>query len=49
MVIIQLDEGLQVMGTILESDPESVRIGMKLKVYFEPPGDGFGIPQFELA
>lgn len=47
MAIIQLDEGPQMMSNILNCDPESVCIGMKVKVCFEARGDGFRIPQFE--
>ncbi len=49
MAIIQLDEGPQMMSNVLHCDPESVRIGMKVKVCFETRGDGFKIPQFEPA
>ena len=49
MAIIQLDEGPQMMSNVLHCDPESVRIGMKVKVCFETRGDGFRIPQFEPA
>jgi hypothetical protein len=37
------------MSNLLNCDPESVRVGMPVRVCFEERAGGFKIPQFELA
>ena len=48
---VEIDEqpGLLVVGNLVEADPESVRVGMRVEVRFEPIGeDGMMLPQFAL-
>ncbi len=49
MAIIELEEGPRLMTNILHCDPQSVYIGMPVKLCFETRAGGFKIPQFEPA
>ncbi|HZS13265.1 MAG TPA: OB-fold domain-containing protein [Candidatus Dormibacteraeota bacterium] len=49
---VEIDEqpGLLVVGNLVEADPESVHVGMRVEVRFEPIGDeGMMLPQFAPA
>jgi uncharacterized OB-fold protein len=49
---VEIDEqpGVLVLGNLVEADPESVRVGMRVEVRFEPIGDdGMLLPQFAPA
>lgn len=45
VALIELDEGPSMMANILHCDAEQVKIGMAVKVTFEPRGD-VQLPQF---
>lgn len=45
IVLVELDEGVRMMANLLDCDPASIHIGMKVKAIFEPRGE-FHIPQF---
>jgi uncharacterized OB-fold protein len=44
--IIDLDEGYQMLSNIIECEPESVDIGLRVKVAFHPIGQGISYPYF---
>ena len=44
---VELEEGPKVMTNIINCDPESVRIGMKVKVTFVDATDEITVPFFE--
>jgi uncharacterized OB-fold protein len=46
---VTLDEGPSMMTNIVDCDPESVKIGQKVKVVFKPREDGSKIPCFTPA
>ncbi len=46
---IDLDEGVRMMANIVDCPPESVRIGSRVRVCFEPVSDEITLPQFTLA
>ncbi len=48
VAIIKLEEGVQLMANILNSDPAQMAVGAAVRLIFETRGDGFKIPQFEL-
>jgi len=45
---VEIDEqpGVLVVGNLVEADPESARVGMRVEVRFEPLGEGMQLPQF---
>lgn len=47
--IIQLDEGVRMAGNIHHVDPESVYVGMPVRVIFDRASDDLAIPQWEPA
>lgn len=49
LAIVELQEGPRMMANILHCPPESVHIGMAVKLCFETRAGGFRIPQFEPA
>ncbi len=46
VAMIDLDEGARMMGNITGRDPDDVRIGMRVAVWFEPIGDDLALPQW---
>ena len=49
LAYVRLDEGPVVMTNIVGVDPESVEIGQKVEVIWEPAGDTDNIPRFTPA
>ena len=49
LAIVELTEGPRLMTNILTDDVESVRVGMPVRVRFEPAGESDAIPRFEPA
>ena len=49
MAIIELSEGVKVVTNIINCDPESVEVGMPVKVTFVPVTDDITLPYFEPA
>ena len=45
---IDLDEGVRMMANIVDSPPEAVRIGSRVRVCFERVSDDIALPQFTL-
>lgn len=45
---IDLDEGIRMMANIVDSAPEAVRIGSRVRVCFEKVTDEITLPQFKL-
>ncbi len=49
LVIVEMDDGVRMMGDILNVDPDAVQIGGRVMVEFEEmPGQGV-VPRFRLA
>lgn len=46
---VTLDEGVSLMTNIVDTPPDSVKIGQKVKVVFKPREDGSKIPCFAPA
>jgi uncharacterized OB-fold protein len=46
IALIQLDEGPTMMSNVIESDPESVTMGMPVEVVFEAWNDDITVPKF---
>ena len=44
----RLDEGVRMMANIVDSPPEAVRIGSRVRVCFERVSDDIALPQFTL-
>jgi uncharacterized protein len=44
--MVDLEEGVRMMGNIVECPWEAVRIGMPVAVCFEDLGDGLRLPQW---
>jgi uncharacterized OB-fold protein len=44
--VVDLDEGPRMMTNVVGTDPEALRVGMRLEVTFEELADGFHIPVF---
>lgn len=44
---VELDEGVRLLGRVMDADPDDLAIGMRVKVGFEPVGkDGVTLPCF---
>ena len=46
MCLIDLDDGARMYGQVTGCSPEQIRIGMRVRVYFEQISDEAGIPEF---
>jgi len=46
---VTLDEGVTVMTNIVDCDPDTVRIGQRVKVKFQPSDGGPPVPMFSPA
>jgi len=49
VALVDLAEGVRVMGNVLNAEPESVRVGQAVRVTWQPLRDGRNLPQFEPA
>ncbi|MEO6322780.1 MAG: Zn-ribbon domain-containing OB-fold protein [Polaromonas sp.] len=47
VAVVQLDEGVRMMANIVDVEPQSVRIGDRVRVRFLPLDDAISLPQFE--
>ncbi|MEO8187335.1 MAG: Zn-ribbon domain-containing OB-fold protein [Burkholderiaceae bacterium] len=47
VAVVQLDEGVRMMANIVNVEPQSVRIGDRVRVRFLPLDDAISLPQFE--
>ncbi|MBD9474500.1 Zn-ribbon domain-containing OB-fold protein [Achromobacter sp. ACM01] len=48
VAMIDLDEGVRMMANIIDTPPEAVRIGSRVRVCFEQVSDEISLPQFRL-
>ncbi len=48
VAMIDLDEGVRMMANIIDTPPEAVRIGSRVRVCFERVSDEITLPQFRL-
>ncbi|MEN5066477.1 Zn-ribbon domain-containing OB-fold protein [Achromobacter aegrifaciens] len=48
VAMIDLDEGVRMMANIIDTPPEAVRIGSRVRVCFEQVSDEITLPQFRL-
>lgn len=48
VAMIDLDEGVRMMANILESPPEAIRIGARVRICFEQVSPQIALPQFRL-
>lgn len=46
LAFVTLDEGVTLMTNLVECDPNSVRIGDKVRVVFQPSQGGHAVPMF---
>ncbi len=46
VAMIELDEGPRMMSNIVECAIDTLKIGMRVEVVFEPAGEGMAIPMF---
>ena len=49
IAMVELDEGPMMLGAVTDCDPDDVRIGMPVEVYFVKPADDVGIPYWRPA
>jgi uncharacterized OB-fold protein len=49
VVLVELDEGVRLLGNMVGGDPEEVAVGMAVAVTWEPLSDGHHLVQFERA
>lgn len=49
VVLVELEEGVKVISNVVNCDPESVRIGMPVKLTFVTATEEWRIPMFEPA
>jgi uncharacterized OB-fold protein len=47
--IIELEEGVRMMSNVVQCDPDTVAIGMPVRVVFEPLTDEITLPKFRPA
>ena len=47
VALVDLDEGPRVMTNLVGVDPDDVRIGMRVRVKFEPVSEDASVPLFE--
>jgi uncharacterized protein len=48
VVLVDLAEGVRVMGNVLECAPDDVHVGMRVRVTWHPLADGRQLPQFAM-
>ena len=44
VAMVDLEEGVRMMGNVTGCDPDDVHIGMPVEVYFEEAEEGTGVP-----
>jgi uncharacterized OB-fold protein len=44
VAMVELDEGVRMMGNVVDCDPGDVHIGMEVEVTFVPADEGIGVP-----
>jgi uncharacterized OB-fold protein len=49
VVVVELTEGIRMMGNLLDADPDAVEIGQAVRVDFAPSWQGQVVPMFRLA
>lgn len=49
VAVIELDEGVAMMGNVTDVDPEAVRIGDRVQVWFADAGDRAHIPLWKVV
>lgn len=42
---VELDEGPRLLSNIVDADPESVRVGQRVQLVFDEPGEDAGAPR----
>ena len=47
VALVELDEGLTMMSNLITAEPESLVVGQRVRVTFEPRGPDLRIPQFQ--
>lgn len=48
VALVELDEGPTMMTNLITDDVESLVMGQRVQVTFEPRGAGFAVPQFRV-
>jgi uncharacterized protein len=46
VALVDLGEGVRVMGNVLECPPDAVRVGLPVQLRWQPLSDGRQLPQF---
>ena len=46
VAMVELDEGPRIMSNVVECPVDTLKIGMRVEVVFEPAGEGMAIPMF---
>jgi len=46
---VQLDEGVRIIGNILDVDPDTVAIGQRVEVAWDPLSDDVQYPAFKIV
>jgi uncharacterized OB-fold protein len=49
LAMVELDEGVRMLAGIVDSDLERLAVGARVRVCFEPIGDEFALPMFQLS
>ena len=49
VVCVELDEGARIMSNLVTDDVDSIRIGMRVEVFFDTVSDDLVIPKFRPA
>jgi hypothetical protein len=49
VALIELPQGIKVLSNVINCDPDTVEIGMPVKLTFEDGTDDFRMPMFEPA
>ncbi len=49
VALVDLDEGVRLMSNVVHCDPDSVKVGDRVKLAWEPIAEGRHLPVFELA
>lgn len=44
--LVELDEGVRIVSTVVDVDPHDIYIGMPVEVFFVPTADDFAVPVF---
>jgi uncharacterized OB-fold protein len=45
--LVELDEGIRLVTNLVHVDPAEIRIGMDVRVIFEPTANDMAVPVFE--